>query len=114
MPKRSDYRTMVYICSAYSGDVAANIEKTKHYCRYAVDHNCMPIAPHLMYPQFMDETTERELAIHMDLVFLGKCEEVWVIGNKLSKGMAIELEQAQWWGKHIRYFDEDMKEVFHD
>ena len=114
MPKRSDYRTMVYICSAYSGDVAANIEKTKHYCRYAVDHNCMPIAPHLMYPQFMDETTERDLAIHMDLVLLGKCAEVRVSGNKLSKGMAIELEQAQRRGKHVRYFDEDMKEVFHD
>ncbi|EPI2116230.1 DUF4406 domain-containing protein [Listeria monocytogenes] len=114
MSKRSDYRPMVYICSAFSGDVAANIEKTKRYCRYAVDHDCMPVAPHLMYPQFMDETIERELAIHMDLVLLGKCEEVWVIGNNLSKGMAIELEQAQWWRKHIRYFDEEMKEVFHD
>lgn len=71
MPKRSDYRPMVYICSPFSSDELANIEKTKRYCRYAVDHNCMPVAPHLLYPQFMDEATERELAIHMDLVLLG-------------------------------------------
>lgn len=114
MPKRSDYRPMVYVCSAFSGDELVNIKKTKSYCRYAIDYGFMPVAPHLMYPQFMDETTERDLAIHMDLVLLGKCEEVWVIGNRLSKGMAIELEQAKWWGKHIRYFDEEMKEVFHD
>lgn len=114
MPKRSDYRTMVYICSAYSGNVATNVEKTKRYCRYAVDHDCMPVAPHLMYPQFMNETTEREQGIHMALVLLGKCEEIWVIGNHLSEGMAIELEQAKWWGKNIRYFNEDIREVFYD
>ena len=100
MPKRSDYRPMVYICSAFSGDELANTQKTKRYCRYALDHNCMPVAPHLMYPQFMDETTERDLAIHMDLVLLGKCEEVWVIGyqrawrlnsNKPSGGGSISV-----------------------
>lgn len=85
MPKRSDYRPMVYICSAFSGDELANTQKTKRYCRYALDHGFMPVAPHLMYPQFMDETTERDLAIHMALVLLGKCEEVWVIGNSLSQ-----------------------------
>lgn len=114
MGKRADYRTMVYICSAFSGDEVANSEKTKRYSRYAVDHNCMPVAPHLLYPQFMDDKTEREVAIRMALVLLGKCEEIWVIGKSLSEGMAIEVEQAQWWGKPIRYFDEDMKEVFND
>ena len=50
----------------------------------------------------MDETTERDLAIHMDLVLLGKCEEVWVMAiayqrawrlnsNKPSGGEAYPL-----------------------
>jgi hypothetical protein len=75
---------MVYICSAFSGHEEGNIEKTKRYCRYAVYHDCMPVAPHLMYPQFMDEKTEHDLVIHMALVLLGKCEEVWVIGKRLQ------------------------------
>ncbi|WP_444240733.1 DUF7768 domain-containing protein [Eshraghiella crossota] len=31
------YRPMVYICSAYSGDVEGNVAKARKYSRYAVD-----------------------------------------------------------------------------
>lgn len=39
MPKRKNYRTMVYICSPFLGDEAGNIEKAKYYCRVAVDRS---------------------------------------------------------------------------
>jgi hypothetical protein len=43
-----------------------------------------------MFPQFMDDENpeERELAIFMDIVLMGKCSEVWVLGNTISSGMA--------------------------
>lgn len=114
MPKRKNYRTMVYICSPFFGDEAGNIEKAKYYCRVAVDRGFMPVASHLLYPQFMDDLTEREVAMQMALVLMGKCEEVWVIGKTISAGMAIEIEQAEYWHKRIRYFDEQMKELIDD
>lgn len=114
MPKRKHYRTMVYICSPFSGDEANNLANTKHYCRVAVDRGSMPVASHLLYPQFMDDMTESEVAMRMALVLKGKCEEIWVIGSHVSKGMAIEIEQAEYWHKRIRYFDEQIKELIDD
>ena len=62
------YRPLVYVCSAYSGDVTTNTEKAKQYCRFALEQGQIPLAPHLMFPLFMndDDPTERELAIFMD------------------------------------------------
>ena len=80
------YMPMVYICSAYSGDVEGNTEKARRYSRFAVDAGKIPIAPHLLLPQFMEEESERELAMFMDIAILSKCRELWVFG-KPTAGM---------------------------
>lgn len=113
MTKR-DYKPMVYICSPFAGDIESNLMKARNYCRFAVDSGFIPIAPHLLFPQFMNDSDERDEAMHMDIILLGKCEEVWVFGNFISQGMSFEIRKAKLWHKCIRYFDEDMKEVFHD
>lgn len=100
------YRPVVYICSKYRGDVSANIEKAKLFCRMAVKRKCIPIAPHLLLPQFMDEVTERELAMFMDLVILTKCAELWVCGE-ISEGMQVEIDYARKRNMKIRFFKEE-------
>lgn len=106
------YRPLVYVCSAFSGDVEGNTKKARRYCRFAVDQGAIPLAPHLLLPQFMDEETERDLAMFMDMVFLGRCVELWVFGAeiKVSDGMAAEIEKAKQKHMKIRYFTEDLKE----
>ena len=47
----------------------------------------------------------------MGLVLLSKCMELWVFGERISEGMAIEIEKAKQRGRTIRYFDENCKEV---
>lgn len=110
--ERKGYRPLVYICSAFSGDEEGNAEKARKYSRFAVDSGAIPLAPHLLLPQFMDEGDERELAMFMDLVFLGKCEEVWVFGSEvwLSEGMRAEIGKAERRDMKIRYFTEGLKE----
>ena len=102
----------VYICSPYRDDPGTNVIRARRYCRYAVDVGCIPIAPHLFFPQFMDEDTERGLAIFMGNVLLSKCYEVWVFGDNVSAGMAAEIAYAGKKGKPVRYFTEDFTEVF--
>ena len=85
----------VYICSPYSGDIKTNTAKTREYCRFAVDEGQVPVAPHLMFPQFMDEEKERELALQMDLVLLEKCDELWVFGKTMTSGMRAEIAYAK-------------------
>ena len=82
---RRVYRPLVYICSPYAGDVERNVNMARVYSRFAVRNTCIPIAPHLLYPQFMDDgrPAERELALFMGMVLLTKCEQVWVFGLSL-------------------------------
>lgn len=104
---------LVYICSPYSGNVEKNTIAARVYSRFAVDNGAIPLTPHLMYPQFMDDEDphERELAMFYNKVLQGKCQEVWVFGYYISKGMAAEIALAEMRHQKIRYFDESCKEV---
>ena len=107
------YRPLVYVCSAYSGDVTANVKKARHYCRFALEQGQIPLAPHLLFPQFVneDDPAERELAIFMDVILLGKCQELWVFGDSISEGMNTEIEVAKKRRQMIRYFNSACEEV---
>ena len=98
------FRPIVYICSPFAGDVEGNIKNAKRYCRFAVDSGYIPIAVHLLFPQFMDEEMERELALQMDLVLLEKCDELWVFGKTMTSGMRAEIAYAKNKKMKIRYF----------
>jgi hypothetical protein len=108
---RSNYRRLVYICSPYAGNEEWNTSRAREYSRFAVNSGAIPIAPHLLFPQFMDEATERELAMFMNMVLLGRCAELWVFGDRISEGMAAEILRAKQRRKTIRYFTEDLLEV---
>ncbi len=100
------FMLLVYVCSPYLGDVDENLERAKRYSRYVLDKGFIPITPHLFLPQFMDDKTERNLAIFIDLVLLSKCAEVWVFGEQISEGMEIEISYANRKGKIVRYIKE--------
>ena len=94
--KAKQYRPLIYICSPYSGEVEYNLSRARGYCRLAVGKGYIPLAPHLLFPQFLDDDDrqQRELGLFFALVLLGKCEEVWVFGSRISEGMARELDAA--------------------
>lgn len=106
-------RLLVYICSPFSGEVESNQESARKYCRFAVDKGCIPIAPHLLFPQFMNDNdpADREIAMMMNMALLSKCRELWVFGDHISKGMAAELDAAKMKSRKIRHFDTDLREV---
>ncbi len=110
--KAANFRPIVYICSPYSGNVNHNIEMARKYCRFAVDKHYIPIAPHLLFTQFMDDTIpeERETAIFMNFVLMSKCVEMWVFGDVISKGMQSEINRAKRKNMKIRYFTEELEE----
>lgn len=111
--KASAFRPLVFICSPFAGDVVGNTEKARSYSRFAVTRNCIPVAPHLLFPQFMDDSDpyQRDLAIFMGLVFLSKCLELWVFGETVTAGMSVELAKAKQRDIRIRYFTEQLEEV---
>ena len=109
--EQKKWRPLVYICSPYSGEVEQNTQKARNYCRFAVNQGAIPLAAHLLLPQFMSETDERELALFMDMVLMGKCEQVWVFGETISSGMETEIAKAKKRNMIIRYFTEGCEEI---
>ncbi|WP_320915002.1 DUF4406 domain-containing protein [Enterocloster bolteae] len=107
------YRPMVYVCSPFSGDVAGNIVNARKYSRFAVEQGYIPIAPHLLFPQFLNDNdlTERELGLHFGNVLMSHCNEVWVFGETISAGMDAEIRRAKRKNYKLRYFGSDLKEV---
>lgn len=104
------YRPLVYICSPYAGDIEKNTYRARAFSRFAVEKKYILIAPHLLCPQYLNEETERWLGLKMGIVFMGKCEEIWVFGDVVSEGMAAEIDKAKRMRKKIRYFTDDLQE----
>lgn len=107
------FRPIIYVCSPYAGDVENNTAAARRYCRFAVESGFIPIAPHLLFPQFLDDDNpkERELGLFFGNALLSKCAELWVFGDHISKGMKAEIRRATWKGYHIRYFTDTCEEV---
>ena len=111
--RKARFRPVVYVCSPFSGNTEKNAESARRYCRFAVDSGFVPFAPHLLFPQFMNDAVseERELSLFMGIVMLTKCAELWVFGDHISKGMAQEIRKAEARNMLIRYFTASCEEV---
>jgi len=99
-------RKRVFICSPLRPrkgtpkeqqmELFRNMELASLACRYAVLHGCNPMAPHLLHPAFLDDANpeEREIGIELGMDWLMDCDELWVIGDRISDGMQKEMEAA--------------------
>jgi len=102
----SPARKMIYVCSPYSGDIEQNVENARRYCRYVVDKGHVPVAAHLLFPQFVSEEQEREIAMELAAEVLCRCDELWAFGTHISSGMYAEMELAKAVGMRVRDFME--------
>src|SRR5665648_420343 len=86
----------VFICSPFAGDIEGNTMRAVRYMRFAVAKGAIPFAPHLLYPQVLDEEDpfDRELGLSFGMVWLGKCDELWVFGRHITDGMTREIAEA--------------------
>ena len=111
--KKTAFRPLVFISSPFAGDTQRNTKRARGFCRFAVSKNCIPVAPHLLFPQFMeeDDPAQRDLGIFFGMVLMSKCQEVWVFGRNITKGMAVEIEKAKRLGLPVRYFSDRCVEV---
>lgn len=95
----------VFICSPYRAsnpdpvgrarEIQNNLDLAREGCRIAVERGYVPIAPHLFFPQFLCEETERDIGIQMGLGLLDECDELWMLGRRVTDGMAKEISYAK-------------------
>ena len=116
---KEDRLKKVFICSpcrprgetpkARERDWIGNINRARQACRYAIDEGKIPYAPHLYFTTILSEADEdeRELGILLGLVWLSQCDELWIIGRRITEGMKREIAQAEAWNiKVVHYIPE--------
>ena len=90
-------RPFAYVCSPYSGETKTNTKRARGYCRRLYELGYTPIAPHLLFPQFVDDDipSERKDGLDMAKDLLRRCRVVVVCGKDLSDGMVEEIALAK-------------------
>ena len=87
---------LIYVASPYAGDIEQNTEFAKRACRNVMNEGHAFFAPHLLYPQLLDDSNpqERQAGLDMGLAMLPRCDELWCYGDRISYGMHLEIEEA--------------------
>lgn len=90
-------RPFAYVCSPFAGETRTNTKKARAYCRKLYELGYTPIAPHLLFPQFLEDDihTERKDGIDMAEELLRRCRVVVVCGKEISDGMTNEIALAK-------------------
>jgi len=88
---------LVYICSPYKGNKKANIAAARQYCIDAIADGYIPIAPHVMFYDILndDDPGQRAVGMKMGLELLHFCRELRVYGGRISEGMRGEITLAK-------------------
>ena len=121
--EKNRYRKNVFICSpcaptsddpkARKIEAEQNRNRARAACRYAVMKGAIPYAPHLYFTQFLDDEIpgESNLGKKVGQGWLLNCDEVWVIGNRISKGMEAEIVLAEEHNIPVKYLIDSRGEL---
>jgi len=91
---------LVYVCSPWRASDErtrrGNRDRALRLCREIAMTGDVPVAAHLLYPQFLDDADEieRGLGLRCALQLLARCDEVRVFGEP-TEGMLREIEAAR-------------------
>lgn len=90
-------RKLIYVCSKYSGDVEKNTVNAIEYCKCVYKHGHIPVAPHIYFTRFLDDSIpeERKDGMELGLKLLKQCDELWIFDDDPSVGMQQEIEFAR-------------------
>lgn len=109
-------RRKVYICSPFrptnpnpilaANELIDNLKLAKDACTFAALRGCDPVAPHLFYPQFLNDndSTERALGMELGIKAVRACDELWIISPRISSGMSAEIKTAKQLGIPVLVF----------
>ena len=109
----SPYRPLSETEGSRKAELESNIYRAKTACRILTTLGFMPLAPHLYFTTFLkdEEKRERENGIRLGLRWLEEADELWVFGDTISEGMAVEIARAKELAKPVRTLPEPSRMV---
>lgn len=95
---------VIYLCHPVSGDVPANLARAKRWVRWVEsNHPVAVVASWITECEIWDDDDpeQRAAGLIRDLAVLERCDEVWLVGGRISHGMEIESAHARQHGIRV-------------
>jgi hypothetical protein len=113
---------LIYIAHPYSGDCDRNRANAAKWCAWAATKcGVSPVADWIVLTSVLDESY-RELGLACDVANVRRCDEVWLVGGRISDGMRVEAAagkvvydlthlgfdvpegevRAEWWVRQVK------------
>lgn len=111
-----ELRPLVYICSPlrpvsanpvnHPAELEANLRLARDACTLACYRGYIPIAPHLYFPQFLDDNnpSQREIGLSIGIETIRYCDALWIVSKRISFGMSAEIKEAKRVGVKVLVF----------
>ncbi len=88
-----DQLKIVYVCHSYGRAPEEAVRIIAGICRELAMDGAVPLAPQLLLPQFLDEPSERKLALRLCVRLIAVSDEMRVFGDP-TRGMRLEIKEA--------------------
>ncbi len=100
-------RPFAYVCAPTAGETGNNNKKIRGYCRKLYEFGYLPVAPQLLFPQFINNgvPAEHNDCVGMSSDLLRRCRVVVVCGKSNTDVMTGEIELARRLGIVITTLD---------
>jgi hypothetical protein len=109
---------LIYISHPLSGDIAKNIKDILKICKKIHTAKIIPFAPYLVAANYLKDhvSRERKLGMRANVECFNRrvMDEVWLCGNKISKGMQEEIKLAKKHKIPVKYYNNKLKKNNHE
>ena len=90
---------VVYLAHPVSGDVPGNLARARRWLAWAIAAHAdvAPIAPWITQCEVQDDAHEKQRArgLRDDCAVVARCDELWLVGGRISAGMRLERVAAE-------------------
>ena len=89
---------LIYLAHPVRGDVLGNLARAKRWWRWIETSfpDTVVIAPWITVCEIFDDADEaqRMAGLRRGCAVVVRCDEIWLVGGRVSNGMRVELEAA--------------------
>jgi len=103
----------IFVCSPYSGNIEKNTKRAVFAAKVICNCGDLPIVPHLYFPRFLNENDqyERIRGIEYGIEMMKGCDQLWLLGPVISRGMEYELKAAKEIRIPVILYDEELRRI---
>ena len=99
---------IIYMAHPVAGDVENNLERARQWLKWAIENNegVAVMANWIIECELWDDSDpeQREAGLKRCEALVERCDELWLVGPRISSGMARERKLAEEKGLRIRDF----------